>query len=51
MAFALRLWNGAVKPTLCVPVFSGEHRHLKAPLLEICSGLGVAGGVGMGEEE
>ncbi len=51
MAFALRLWNGAVKPTLCVPVFSGEHRHLKAPLLEMCSGLGVAGGVGMGGDE
>ncbi len=50
MAFALRLWNGEVKPTLCVPVFSGEHNHLKAPLLEICSGLGVAVGVGALED-
>ena len=51
LAFALRLWNGAVRPSLCIPVFSGEHTHLKAALLEICSGLGVAGGVGTGDEE
>jgi ArsR family metal-binding transcriptional regulator len=45
LAFALRLWNGTVKPSLCTPVFSGEDRHLKAALLEICSDLGVTGGM------
>jgi ArsR family metal-binding transcriptional regulator len=50
MAFALGLWNGAVDPSLCTPVFSGEHGHLKAPLLEICSSLGLAVGAGALED-
>jgi hypothetical protein len=50
MAFALGLWNGAVDPTLCAPVFSGEHGHLKGPLLQICSSLGLAVGAGAMEE-
>ena len=41
LAFALRLWNGEVKPSLCAPIFSGEHGHLKAPFQEICSSLGL----------
>ena len=40
LAFALQLWNGVVQPSLCRPVFSEEYRHLKAPLLQICSSLG-----------
>ena len=50
MAFALGLWNGAVDPTLCAPVFSGEHGHLKGPLLQICSSLGLAVGAGAMED-
>jgi len=50
MAFALGLWNGAVDPSLCAPVFSGEHGHLKGPLLEICSSLGLAVGAGALED-
>ncbi len=42
MAFALGLWNGLVDPSRCAPVFSGEHGHLKGPLLQICSSLGLA---------
>ena len=42
LAFALRLWNGEVKPTLCVPIFTGEHGHLKGAFLEICSSLGLS---------
>jgi len=42
MAFAVRVWNGELTPTLCSPVFEGTHRHLKEPLLQICGGLGLA---------
>jgi ArsR family metal-binding transcriptional regulator len=42
LAFALRLWNGEVSPSLCAPVFSGEHGHLRTPFLEICSSLGLS---------
>jgi len=50
MAFALRLWNGAVDPSLCAPVFSGEHGHLKGPLLQICASLGLSVGEGAMED-
>ncbi len=50
MAFAVRLWSGAAHPSLCLPVFSGEQRHLKAPLIQICSGLGMDGELAMEEE-
>ncbi len=50
MAFALRLWGGAVRPALCVPVFSGEYKHLRAALVEICSALGVSREPGLEEE-
>jgi ArsR family metal-binding transcriptional regulator len=50
MAFALGLWNGAVDPSLCAAVFSGEHGHLKGPLLQICSSLGLAVGAGALED-
>jgi ArsR family metal-binding transcriptional regulator len=39
-AFALRLWNGEVKPSRCNPIFKGDYRHLKEAFLEICSSLG-----------
>jgi ArsR family metal-binding transcriptional regulator len=42
LAFALRLWRGETEPSLCVPIFSGEHQHLKTPFLEICSSLGLS---------
>lgn len=41
MAFAVRLWCGELKPSLCRPIFEGSYRHLKAPFTEICAGLGV----------
>jgi len=41
MAFAVRLWGGESRPSLCTPVFEGEQKHLKLALLEICAGLGV----------
>jgi ArsR family metal-binding transcriptional regulator len=43
LAFAVRLWNGGGSPEECSPVFTGEYGHLRAALLEICAGLGVAG--------
>jgi len=42
LAFAVRVWNGEVRPSLCGPVFEGTHKHLKEPLLQICAGLGLA---------
>ncbi|MCL5096985.1 MAG: hypothetical protein M1608_05550 [Candidatus Omnitrophica bacterium] len=42
LAFAVSLWSGEVKPSLCTPIFSGEHEHLKTPFLEICSSLGLS---------
>ncbi|MCX7016393.1 MAG: hypothetical protein NTW86_28190 [Candidatus Sumerlaeota bacterium] len=41
MAFAVRLWCGELRASLCKPVFEGEHKHLKPALVEICAGLGV----------
>ena len=41
MAFAVRLWRGEISPSLCLPVFEGEHKRLKPALMEICAGLGV----------
>lgn len=42
LAFAVRVWKGEVRPSLCRPVFDGKHKHLKEPLLQICAGLGLA---------
>jgi ArsR family metal-binding transcriptional regulator len=42
LAFSVRLWSGEIKPSLCTPIFTGEHGHLKAPFLEICSSLGFS---------
>ena len=50
MAFALRLWNGEVEPSLCAPVFSGERGDLKGPLLQICSSFGLSVGAGALED-
>jgi ArsR family metal-binding transcriptional regulator len=41
MAFALLLWQGMLKPTLCKPVFSGNYTYLKDAFLSICTGLGI----------
>ncbi len=41
MSFALKLWSGEVRPSLCKPVFGGEFEGLKPALLDICAGLGV----------
>jgi ArsR family metal-binding transcriptional regulator len=43
LAFAARLLQGQTSAARCAPVFDGEHGHLKAALLDICAGLGVAG--------
>jgi ArsR family metal-binding transcriptional regulator len=40
LAFAVRLWGGELKPSLCIPIFSGAYGHLMAPFLQICSSLG-----------
>jgi ArsR family metal-binding transcriptional regulator len=50
MAFALRLWNGEVEPSLCAAVFSGEHGRLRGPLLQICASLGLGVEAGALEE-
>ncbi|MCL5097733.1 MAG: hypothetical protein M1608_09440 [Candidatus Omnitrophica bacterium] len=42
LAFAVRLWSGEARPSLCAPIFSSNHEHLKAPFLEICSSLGLS---------
>jgi ArsR family metal-binding transcriptional regulator len=42
-AFAVRVWQGEVSVSCCAAVFSGDYTHLREPLMEICSGLGVAG--------
>ena len=42
MAFALRLWSGEVALSLCEPVFTGEQRHLREALQEVCKGLATA---------
>ena len=51
IAFALRLWSGDVEPALCKPIYQGEFRHLQAPFLEICKGLGLLGGYREGNSE
>ena len=40
-AFAGTLWRGEAAPTRCLPVFEGEHHHLRDALLDICAALGV----------
>lgn len=47
MAFALRLWCGAVAPSRCKPVFDGEYGDLKAPFLAICAGLAITDSANM----
>ena len=42
LAFAVRVYNGEVSVTKCLPVFQGEFGHLKDALVEICMGLGAA---------
>jgi len=41
LAFAMHLWQGKTSPTMCRPVFDGEHSRLKDALVEICAALGV----------
>ncbi len=41
MAFALTLWSGSARPSMCEPICTGKYSHLKEAFLEICSGLGV----------
>ena len=41
LAFAVSVHAGELPVAKCVPVFSGEYTQLKAPLVEICRGLGV----------
>lgn len=45
LAFALRLSNGEVSADECTPIFGGAWGHLKEPLLQLCSGLGVRAGL------
>jgi ArsR family metal-binding transcriptional regulator len=42
LAFAARLWQGQTTVTRCLPLFQGDAGHLRAALLDICAGLGVA---------
>jgi ArsR family metal-binding transcriptional regulator len=42
LAFAARLWQGQTHAAKCAPVFGGESAHLRAALIDICAGLGVA---------
>ncbi len=51
LAFALRLWNGEVRPALCAPIFTGDHGHLRGAFLEICASLGVSEMEAAGVEE
>ena len=41
MAFALLIWQGMLKPTLCKPIFTGDYSNLKDAFLSICAGLGI----------
>ena len=50
LAFAVKLWEGYAAPTLCRPVFGGDHARLKDALIEVCAGLGVSGVVPGGEQ-
>ncbi len=42
MAFASALWLGRARPAQCTPVFTEKHSELRAALLEVCRGLGLA---------
>jgi ArsR family metal-binding transcriptional regulator len=46
LAFALKVWAGAVSAWLCLPVFeeNGSFSRLREPLLEICAGMGIKAG-------
>jgi len=45
LAFACRLWQGEGSPCQCLPVFQdGPYARLREPFLQICAGLGLAGG-------
>ena len=44
LAFAVKVWSGETDVSLCKPAFDGGYSHLKDPLVEICSGLGVSHG-------
>jgi ArsR family metal-binding transcriptional regulator len=46
MAFAASLWQGTASPAQCSPVFSDEYAGLRAPLLEICRGIGLLDSAG-----
>ena len=41
LAFAIRLWAGETKPSLCEPIFKGEYSRFKNAFLDICTGFGV----------
>jgi len=52
LAFACRLWRGEGSPSECRPVFDDPaYAHLREPLLQICSGLGLAAGEGTDDGE
>jgi ArsR family metal-binding transcriptional regulator len=51
MAFALTLWNGTSKPSMCRPIFEGGYTHLKDVFLEICVGLGFTSSDGFFENQ
>ncbi len=42
-AFAVKVWSGDRAVSQCTPVFDGPHRELKNALIEVCSGLSIAG--------
>jgi hypothetical protein len=41
LAFAVKVWQAAARPSECQPVFSGEYGRLREALLEIRKGLGA----------
>lgn len=41
LAFAVKLWSGEGSLAECEPMATGAWAHLKAPLIEICRGLGL----------
>ena len=45
LAFAMHVWTGETSTRRCLPVFEegGKFSHLREPLLEICTGMGVVG--------
>jgi len=42
-AFAVKVWSGGAAVSECAPVFSGDYQRLKDALVEVCSGLSIAG--------